>query len=316
MSLESHNKDSRASSAQRGEMDSVWQDLLSRFLDTAWMESGLSENTLSAYRVDLLLFFEWLVARRLSPQDPGAESITDYLDFRADQASNRSAARSLATLRNFYRYLVEKELIDYNPCVNVVSPAVVKSLPKPISQKAVERLIDAPNVTTCLGLRDRAMIETLYATGMRVSELTGLLVGQVDLTVGACRVVGKGDKERLTPLGEPANHWIARYLNEARAILLGDRQDSTLFLSKRGRAMSRQGFWQNLKRYAVSSGLSGAISPHILRHAFATHLLDNGADLRSVQMFLGHSSLSTTQIYTLVTTARLKNIHQQHHPRG
>ncbi len=316
MPLKSRNKDLRASPAEREPPDSAWQTLATQFLDTTWMESGLSDNTLSAYRTDLLLFFEWLAARRLSPENPGPEGITDYLDFRAGQTSNRSAVRSLSTLRSFYKYLINNSLINYDPCTNVIAPAVTKSLPKPISQEAVELLINAPDVATRYGLRDRAMIETMYATGMRVSELTGLLMNQVDFTVGVCRVTGKGNKERLVPLGDHANNWVSRYLNESRGAILGDRQDPALFLSSRGKAMSRQGFWQNLRRYALSSGLTGAISPHTLRHAFATHLLDNGADLRSVQMFLGHSSLSTTQIYTLVTTTRLKNIHQRHHPRG
>ncbi len=302
--------------AQRGKPDAAWQTLATRFLDTAWMESGLSDNTLSAYRTDLLLFFEWLAARQLSPQNPGVDSIADYVDFRAGQASNRTAARSLSTLRCFYKYLIDKSIIDYDPCANVGNPAITRTLPKPVSPQTVELLIEAPDVNTRLGLRDRAMIETLYATGMRVSELTGLRVDQIDLTVGVCRVVGKGNKERLVPLGDHANDWIKRYLNESRADILGNRQDAALFPGSRGKAISRQGFWQNLKRYALSSGLNGNISPHTLRHAFATHLLDNGADLRSVQMFLGHSSLSTTQIYTLVTTTRLKNIHQRHHPRG
>lgn len=316
MRLKPHNKSPRVLPAEREQPDPAWQALATRFLNTTWLESGLSDNTLNAYRTDLLLFFKWLAAQRLSPKNPGLESITDYLDFRAEQTSNRSATRSLSTLRSFYKYLINNSLIDYDPCANVVAPATGKSLPKPISPEAVGILLNAPDVATRLGLRDRAMIETLYATGMRVSELTGLLVDQVDFIVGVCRVTGKGNKERLVPLGDHANNWISRYLDESRAAILGDRQDPALFLSSRGKAMSRQGVWQNLKRYALSSGLTGAISPHTLRHAFATHLLDNGADLRSVQMFLGHSSLSTTQIYTLVTTTRLKNIHQQHHPRG
>ncbi len=316
MPLKPRNKDLPASTTDQQKLDPAWRTLLTQFLDTAWMESGLSDNTLNAYRTDLLLFFGWLAGQRLSLQDPASDGITDYLDFRAGQASNRSAVRSLSALRSFYKYLIHNSLIDYDPCANVVAPASTKSLPKPISEEAVRLLINAPDVSTRFGLRDRAMIETLYATGMRVSELTGLLVDQVDFTVGVCRVVGKGNKERLVPLGDHANSWILRYLNESRASILGDRQDPALFLSSRAKAMSRQGFWQNLKRYARVSGLTGAISPHTLRHAFATHLLDNGADLRSVQMFLGHSSLSTTQIYTLVTTTRLKNIHQRHHPRG
>lgn len=291
-------------------------ELVSRFLDMVWMESGLSDNTLSAYRTDLVLFIRWLASMQLSLENPGDEAVSNYLSYRAGQASNRSANRSLSTLRKFYNYMINNSLIDYDPCANVVAPKVGKGLPKPVSEKAVERLINAPDINSNFGLRDRAMIETLYATGMRVSELVGLGVDQIDFTVGVCRVVGKGDKERLVPLGDNAADWILRYLNEARAGILGDRQNSALFLSSRGKAMSRQGFWQNLKRYALISDVTGSISPHTLRHAFATHLLDNGADLRSVQMLLGHSSLSTTQIYTLVTTTRLKNIHQQHHPRG
>ena len=235
MSLKPHNKDSQVSPADREKSDSAWQTLVTQFLDTTWMESGLSDNTLSAYRTDLLLFFEWLTARRLSPKNPGVESIADYLDFRAEQTSNRSAVRSLSTLRCFYKYLINHSLINYDPCANVVAPAIVKLLPKPISQEAVRLLINAPDVGTRFGLRDRAMIETLYATGIRVSELTGLLVDQVDFTVGVCRVVGKGNKERLVPLGDHANNWISRYLNESRASILGDRQDPALFLSSRER---------------------------------------------------------------------------------
>ena len=294
----------------------VDKSIITQFLDTLWMESGLSDNTLNAYRSDLEFFVKWLALNQFDPINPGSSAVSEYISYRAGQTSNRSANRSLSTLKRFYKYLIYESLIDYDPCAGVIAPALGKSLPKSLSQEDVERLILAPDINTDFGLRDRAMIETMYATGMRVSELVGLEVDQIDFTVGVCRVIGKGNKERLVPLGDNANEWIIRYIQDSRPNLLAENQHPALFLSSRGKAMSRQGFWQNLKRYALLSNINYSISPHTLRHAFATHLLNNGADLRSVQMFLGHASLSTTQIYTYVATERLKSLHQQHHPRG
>ena len=290
--------------------------LITFFLDAVWMESGLSHNTLSAYRNDLIQFFIWIDANGLNPTTLRPESVALFVSNKAAKSSNRSAARSLSSIKRFYHHLLQENKISHDPCANVISPAIGKSLPKSMSEDDVEKLIQAPNITTALGIRDRAMIETLYATGMRVTELVGLPINQIDLTVGVCRVTGKGNKERLVPLGDDACEWIARYLTEARSDILGATQRTALFISKRRTAMSRQGFWQNLKRYARIAELSSTLSPHTLRHAFATHLLNNGADLRSVQMLLGHSSLSTTQIYTYIAQTRLKELHKHHHPRG
>jgi len=290
--------------------------VIDQFLDFVWLESGLSENTLAAYRTDLAQFFNWAGIGDLNPREIRPEQISDYISYRAITYSNRSAARSLSTLRRFFRYLIQENELDHDPCANIVSPGIGKSLPETLSEQDIEKLLMAPDTGTALGLRDRAMLEVLYATGMRVSELVGLPVSHIDTTLGACRITGKGNKERIVPLGEDASDWVVRYLGEGRPDILGDMQSSALFVSKRGTAMSRQGYWQNLKRYAVLAGIRSSLSPHTLRHAFATHLLNNGADLRSVQMLLGHSSLSTTQIYTYVAQLRLKTLHSKHHPRG
>jgi integrase/recombinase XerD len=290
--------------------------LIEHFLDTVWMESGLSKNTLAAYRSDLTRFTRWVESEGLGLLTLDSDTVMNFVYRRSLQSTNRSAARSLSSIKRFYKYLLQEERISHDPCANVVAPAIGKSLPKSLSEQDVEKLIQAPDLSTALGIRDRAMIETLYATGMRVTELVGLPVSQVDLTAGVCRVSGKGNKERLVPLGYGACDWILNYIKDARLEILGARQSASLFITKRGKAMSRQGFWQNLKRYAKIAGISSTLSPHVLRHAFATHLLNNGADLRSVQMLLGHSNLSTTQIYTYVAQQRLKELHKQHHPRG
>ena len=290
--------------------------LIEQFLQSLWLESGLSENTLSAYRNDIHQFFTWLRLAKHDPKEIQQEHIRLYTQHRAQQSSNRSAARSLSSIKRFYKHLLQQNVMQHDPCANVVAPAIGKSLPKTLSQMEVEQLIEAPDISTAFGLRDRAMIETIYATGMRVSELVGLPMSQIDLTQGVCKVVGKGNKERLVPLGDIASSWISDYLQQSRSDIIGSRQAESLFVSKRGCAMSRQGFWQNLKRYALIAGIDNPLSPHTLRHAFATHLLNNGADLRSVQMLLGHSSLSTTQIYTYIAQARLQDLHKQHHPRG
>ncbi|MYJ52437.1 MAG: site-specific tyrosine recombinase XerD [Gammaproteobacteria bacterium] len=289
---------------------------IERFLDAVWLESGLSDNTLAAYRRDLVHFGNWADECGIDPISPSAEAISDYLAYRTEHSSARTAARSLSGLKRFYRHLIREKIIRHDPCADTVSPSLPKKLPKTLSEDDVSRLLGAPDVSTPLGIRDRAMIETLYSTGMRVSELVGLKVNQVDLEVGVCKITGKGNKERLVPLGEHATDWIRTYMQEARGNILKRRTSNALFPSTRGRGISRQGFWQNLNRYAVVAGIQATISPHTVRHAFATHLLNHEADLRSVQMMLGHSNLSTTQIYTHVARARIRKLHEMHHPRG
>jgi integrase/recombinase XerD len=292
------------------------ETIIDRFIETIWSESGLSQNTLDAYRGDITGYCNWASSRNINPLDPGLDAVPDYIAYRADKSSSRSAARTLSSVKRFYRYLGHENQISYDPCKDAVAPSLSSKLPRSLSEQDVYSLINAPDTATDLGIRDRAMIEVLYATGMRVSELVGIPVSQVDVNVGVCKVVGKGNKERLVPLGDNALEWVDRYSCNSRPGILGNNQSNSLFVSIRGKAMSRQGFWQNIKRYALTAGISTDISPHTLRHAFATHLLNNGADLRSVQMLLGHSSLSTTQIYTHIAQARLQVLHQRHHPRG
>ena len=297
-------------------MDAADGKLVDDFLDSIWLQSGLSENTLKSYRFDLNHYRQFLAERGTPIRAAERGDLRDYLDERAKRGSERTVARSLSALRRFYRYLVVEELCDIDPTAEMASPSTTKSLPKTISEKQVEMLLAAPDTRTDLGIRDRAMIETLYATGLRVSELINLRLSLTDVDAGVCRVMGKGSKERLVPLGDPACHWIRTYLEGVRPALLGGRASEALFVTRRGSAMSRQAFWQLLRRYAAQAGIGTSLSPHTLRHAFATHLLNHGADLRSVQMLLGHSSLSTTQIYTHVARARLHSLHAQHHPRG
>lgn len=288
--------------------------LLDRFIDTLWLESGLSRNTLSAYRSDLEALAVWLKG----PPDKATRSqLQDYFAACVSQGARpRSTARMLSSLRRFYRYLLREGLITEDPSALLESPKLGRPLPKSLSEEQVEKLLQAPDTGTPLGLRDRAMLETLYATGLRVSELVSLKMQQVDLQSGVVRLVGKGDKERLVPLGEEAIEWAHRYLAEARRDLLRGHDSDALFPTARGAAMTRQAFWHNLKRYAQIAGIETHLSPHSLRHAFATHLLNHGADLRVVQMLLGHADLSTTQIYTHVARERLKSLHARHHPRG
>ncbi|MBX2867067.1 MAG: site-specific tyrosine recombinase XerD [Acidiferrobacterales bacterium] len=292
------------------------QEKLDEFLDAIWLQAGLSDNTLASYRQDLKHFSQYLHLQELNLMSIQRADLRDYLEFRGQDGSRRTVSRSLSTLKRFYRFWVAEGALELDPSADMTAPQVAKSLPKTLSEQEVERLISAPDISEDLGLRDRAMLETLYATGLRVSELVGLTMSEIDLVAGYCRVFGKGSKERLVPLGEQAIDWVDRYLDEARASLLANRHSDALFLTRRASAMSRQGFWQNIKRYALMAGISQSLSPHTLRHAFATHLLNHGADLRSVQMLLGHSSLSTTQIYTHVANARLQTLHQKHHPRG
>lgn len=292
--------------------------LLERFLDVLWLERGLTPNTLAAYRSDLELYALWLTGHGGDLLSAQREALLCYLQERSvEGARPRSTARLLSSLRRFYRYLVRERLREDDPSARIDSPKLGRPLPKSLTEDEVEALLNAPDTTTPLGLRDRAMLETLYATGLRVSELVGLTITQISLTQGVVKVIGKGRKERLVPLGELAVEWVERFMNESRPLLLTAGQPSaSLFPSRLGEGMTRQAFWQLIKRYAMQAGINKPLSPHTLRHAFATHLLNHGADLRVVQLLLGHSSLSTTQIYTHVARERLKTLHAAHHPRG
>ncbi len=285
------------------------------YLDAVWMERGLSANTLTAYRSDLLFFATWLERRGGSLH---AVERVDVLEFLASMrtARARTVARRLSVLRRFYQHQVRDGRMSADPTLRVQSPRLGRPLPASLTETQVEALLAGPDTGTALGLRDRAMLEVLYATGLRVSELVGLESAQVSLRQGVVRVFGKGAKERLVPLGEHALDWLTRFQAKARREILGARESSALFPTRRGSAMSRQAFWLLVRRYAGVAGITGKLSPHTLRHAFATHLLNHGADLRVVQMLLGHSDVSTTQIYTHVARERLRNLHQQHHPRG
>ena len=288
---------------------------IEEFIDLSWMERGLAAATLSAYRSDLSRFSRWLSRRGRGLEEARRLDILDYLSEHAHWPP-RTIARRLSALRRFYQHLEREGRISNNPCERVDAPRLGRPLPGVLTEPEVERLLAAPDVDTPSGLRDRAMLEVLYATGLRVSELVGLRSEQVNLLQGVLRVVGKGDKERLVPLGEPAADWLERFLREGRAVILGTKRSSALFPTSRGGAMTRQAFWHLIKRHAVRAEISRAISPHTLRHAFATHLLDHGADLRVVQMLLGHRDISTTQIYTHIARERLKVLHARHHPRG
>ena len=297
-------------------------EIIEHFIDVVWMERGLSENTLSAYRTDLKNFVTWLiqgseekVADQLIKAD--REVIVSYLsELEKREISPRSRARLLSSLRLFYAYLLREKKIEADPVALIDAPKLGRSLPKTLTEEDVESLLMAPDISTLLGLRDRVLFEVLYATGLRVSELVGLQLTQINLQQGVLRVTGKGNKERLVPLGEEAVDWLEKYLLHTRADLLKGQVTDALFVTTRGGAMTRQAFWYLIKRYAFQAEIATEISPHTLRHAFATHLLNHGADLRVVQMLLGHSDLSTTQIYTHVANERLKSMHSQHHPRG
>lgn len=288
---------------------------IEHFLNALWLEFGLSDNTLSAYGSDLRLFAKWLKEKDLTAVDEAC--IKDFLANRQQQGiTSRSSARILSCLRRFYGYLLREGKISIDPTQLIDAPQLGRSLPGSLSEADVELLLQAPEITDMLGFRDRAMLEMLYATGLRVSELVELKFSQINFRQGCVRIIGKGDKERLVPVGEEAMDWTERYLNGARQTILGSRQSDYLFVTARGSCMTRQAFWHIIKRYAQSAGIDKPLSPHTLRHAFATHLLNHGADLRVVQLLLGHSDLSTTQIYTHIAQQRLKALHTQHHPRG
>ncbi len=285
------------------------------FLDHLWVEFGLSRNTVAAYRNDLDALQRFLAARG---QDSGAVEEHELLAFMAhDPAlSARTRARRLSSIRRYYRFLLRERRIDSDPSARLVSPRLGRPLPRSLSESDVEALLAAPDPGRTIGLRDRTMLEVLYATGLRVSELVGIETGQVNTRQGVVRVTGKGNKERLVPLGEEALAWLQRYLDEGRGQLMRGFTTHALFPTRRGGAMSRQAFWHLIRKYARRAGIDTPLSPHTLRHAFATHLLNHGADLRVVQMLLGHSDISTTQIYTHVASERLKALHARHHPRG
>ena len=292
--------------------------LLDEFADTLWLEDGLSRNTIESYRGDLAAFAAWLAKNgRKDLVSADASDIQQYLGHRfARKTRASSAARLLSSLKRFYRYLVRGGRASVDPTLRIDAPKIPRGLPKSLTENDVENLLAAPDVSTALGLRDRAMLEMLYASGLRVSELVTLRAAQVSQDMGVVRVMGKGSKERLVPLGEDALAWLARYLADARGALLSGRASDALFVTARGGAMTRQAFWYLIKRYCLRAELGQTVSPHTLRHAFATHLLNHGADLRVVQLLLGHSDISTTQIYTHVARERLKQLHQKHHPRG
>ncbi|MBS0583185.1 MAG: site-specific tyrosine recombinase XerD [Proteobacteria bacterium] len=292
--------------------------LIEGFLERAWSESGLAENSLASYRRDLQGLARWCAGNGASLLRCSREQLHRYLAGRGEGGySSRSNARLLSTLRHFYRMQQRLGAIEADPTLLLDTPKLAKPLPKALTEAQVEALIRAPDVATPLGLRDRAMFELLYATGLRVSELVNLSVDRINLRQGVLRVTGKGGKDRLVPIGEEALDWLERYYRDARPALLAGKVVDAAFVTRRRAAMTRQMFWTMVKRHAAGAGIdAGRISPHVLRHCFATHLLNHGADLRALQMLLGHSSLSTTQIYTLVAREGLKRLHAKHHPRG
>ncbi|MDO8207577.1 MAG: site-specific tyrosine recombinase XerD [Gallionella sp.] len=311
-------------------------ELLDEFSDTLWLEDGLSRNTLESYRRDLNKFAGWLEARRISLHPAGERDVVPLREFNASllqtthadiqgyladlfvvqKAKSSSTGRNLSSLKRLFRYLLRQGKITTDPTLQIDAPKLPRTLPKTLTEQDVEQLLAAPDTQTPLGLRDRTMFEVLYATGLRVSELVSLRIGQVSMDEGVVRVMGKGNKERLVPLGEEALDWLRRYMEEGRGVLLGGQVSDDSFVTARGEGMTRQMFWYLIKKHARQGGLNKPLSPHTLRHAFATHLLNHGADLRVVQMLLGHADISTTQIYTHVARERLKQLHAKHHPRG
>jgi len=288
-----------------------------RFLDAIWMERGLSENTLDAYRADLLALDQRLKGRDVEIVRASKADLLEYISWRVEGgAKPRSTARQLSSFRRFYRYLLREGVITEDPTADIAMPKIGRALPQTLTEDEVDALLAAPNVSEPLGNRDRAMLELLYATGVRVSELINLKLSQMNLNQGVIRIVGKGDRERLIPLGDEAQDWLRDFIDGARIEILLERQTDYLFPTRRGDRMTRQAFWHIIKRYGKKAGVQKRLSPHTVRHAFATHLLNNGADLRVVQLLLGHSDVSTTQIYTHVARERMKELHSQHHPRG
>ena len=291
--------------------------IIDQFIDHLWLEDGLSKNTLNSYRFDLSIFVSWLAeTKKVELLDVSELEIQEFLAFKFPTSKSRSISRLLATLRRFFRFLLRENKIKEDPTLKIQTPKIPKSLPKSLSEDEVEGLLEAPDIKTDVGMRDRSMLELLYACGLRVSELVGIQLTEVILSDGVIRVTGKGSKTRLVPMGEEAVDWIKKYLAESRQNILNKQTSKFLFVTNRGGEMTRQAFWYLIKKYALTANIDKPMSPHILRHAFATHLINHGADLRVVQMLLGHSDISTTQIYTHVARERLKKLHQEHHPRG
>jgi len=292
---------------------------LDRFADSLWLNDGLARNTIESYRRDVAQLARWLEeTRRSTLLEASTAELHRHLAWQVEtkRAKPRTTSRLVSSLKRFFQFAQREGLRKDDPAAELDSPKLPRSLPKSLSEAEVEALLGAPDVDRPQGLRDRAMLETLYASGLRVSELVGLKTVQASLDMGVVRVLGKGSKERLAPLGEEAIAWIDRYQREARSALLGKRRSDALFVTPRGGPMTRQAFWKVVQRHAQAAGIPRAISPHTLRHAFATHLINHGADLRVVQLLLGHADISTTQIYTHVARERLKQLHRKHHPRG
>jgi integrase/recombinase XerD len=293
------------------------QASIDRFVDALWLEDGLSGNTLAAYRRDLQGYADWLADQAGKALDASAESdLLGYMAQRHAATRTTTANRRLTVFKRYFRWALREKLLAHDPTLRLASARQPLRVPRTLTEAQVEALLGAPDVATPLGLRDRTMLELMYASGLRVSELVTLKSVHVGLDEGALRVTGKGSKERLVPFGEEAHAWLRRYLAEARSAILGGRQTDALFVTARGAGMTRQMFWQLIKKHALAGGVHVPLSPHTLRHAFATHLLNHGADLRAVQMLLGHADISTTQIYTHVARERLRQLHSQHHPRG
>jgi len=290
--------------------------LIDAFIDSLWLEDGLSKLTLSAYRRDMNGLAVWLHSQARQLSDAQESDIQSYFAHRHHDTKASSANRRMTVFRRFYRWALRDNRLQADPTLKLLSAKQPQRLPKSLTEQQVENLLHAPDVDTALGLRDRAMMELLYASGLRVSELVDLPMLSLNLREGVLRVTGKGDKERLVPFGEEAGDWLQRYLANARGALLGKLRSDAVFVTQRGSAMSRVMFWMLIKKYALLAGIHAPLSPHTLRHAFATHLLNHGADLRAVQMLLGHADISTTTIYTHVARERLKSLHAQHHPRG
>jgi len=308
---------SRSSSASGEIVREETDPALQRFLDAVWMERGLSANTLAAYRADLTALGRWLDDHDSALLKATRTDLLGFIAARVEGGSRpRSTARQLSSFRRFFRYVIREGLMTEDPTSQIAMPKIGRSLPKSLTEAEVDALLEAPTVSDPLGHRDRTMLEVLYATGLRVSELVSLKHNQINFNQGVMRVVGKGNRERLIPLGEEAMRWLRQFMQGPRVEILLERQTDYLFPTRRGDRMTRQAFWHIIKRYAKKASVEKDLSPHTLRHAFATHLLNHGADLRVVQMLLGHSDLSTTQIYTHVARERLKELHAQHHPRG
>ena len=294
----------------------VTEDLIDPFIDGLWLEEGLSKNTLEAYRRDLTLYQRWLQPQGIFLITSTLEHLQAYFEAQHATTKATTSNRRLTVFKRYFRWAVRERFIAVDPTLKLQAAKQALRVPKTLTEPQVEALLNAPDVETPLGLRDRTMLELMYASGLRVSELVELRVTDLSLNDGILKIFGKGAKERLVPFGEVARLWMNRYLQEARAVILGGQQTEDLFVTQRGSGMTRMMFWLIVKKYALASCINATLSPHTLRHAFATHLLNHGADLRVVQMLLGHADISTTTIYTYVARERLKALHQEHHPRG